>query len=537
MNFKEIYKQVEKTFASVKFAVVIILVFAIYLTIGTFVESYHGTEFANRLIYKSTPFMLVQFFMFLSILMATIVRLPPKKILYGFYMLHTGLILIFIGSVVTYIAGVDGSMFLPPNANNNKIELSDYELKIQFVHDQKEIIFGLPNNAYTTNLGYEYENIKILSYLPFADYQTTWIPAQNSDKTSSGEYQLFNENFGEMLIFSAHPLSSYESNSKLGPLNVHYMPLALFKCFGKESKSNLIVWHIQDQICFTPEERNINPGETTKGNRFIVFEDKKEFIKFFPEFSPIPILDDLKLDENSPYRIFSRKIFEGSPHLFIFGAHIAYFDPNDEKWVTKEGTIGDIHTLPWMGFQLKVIRFDLANYPKKIPSYTKPIQDNGNMVAGKLKAVNVRFSSNPSQDYWISDEAPVEIEVNNKKMIFDLVKKTIQVPFELTLDRFKMDMDPGTNNPASYESFVKLFTGDAQSEVHHIFMNNPLKFKDFTFYQASYFETEQGYGTVLSVNYDPGRWIKYLGSLLLVIGTAWHFYLRRKKTSHTKGTL
>ena len=62
-------------------------------------------------------------------------------------------------------------------------------------------------------------------------------------------------------------------------------------------------------------------------------------------------------------------------------------------------------------------------------------------------------------------------------------------------------------------------------------MNNPLKYDGLTFYQASYFEAAKDtYGSVLSVNLDPGRPIKYLGSLLLVLGAIWHFYLRRKKT-------
>ena len=38
-----------------------------------------------------------------------------------------------------------------------------------------------------------------------------------------------------------------------------------------------------------------------------------------------------------------------------------------------------------------------------------------------------------------------------------------------------MDKDPGTNNPASYESFVQLFSRDGATD-HHIYMNNPLKF-------------------------------------------------------------
>jgi hypothetical protein len=106
------------------------------------------------------------------------------------------------------------------------------------------------------------------------------------------------------------------------------------------------------------------------------------------------------------------------------------------------------------------------------------------------------------------------------------------MPFELVLTKFKMDKDPGTNNPASYESFVKLFTSNGSSE-HHIFMNNPLKFSGFTFYQASYGQDDNGnYQSTLSVNVDQGRFLKYLGSLMLVFGSWWHFYINRRKSKN-----
>ena len=92
-----------------------------------------------------------------------------------------------------------------------------------------------------------------------------------------------------------------------------------------------------------------------------------------------------------------------------------------------------------------------------------------------------------------------------------------------------MDKDPGTQNPASYESYVNVFDGK-DSRYQKVFMNNPLDFDQFTFYQASYFPLESGlYGSVFSVNYDPGRFLKYLGSLLLVLGSFWHFYIRNRK--------
>ena len=94
-------KKIEKTFGSMKFAVTIILIFTAFLIYGTFMESYHGAEFANRQVYKSWWFMGLQLLMFISIVVATYMRFPLKKRLYGFYTIHAGLIILFIGSFVT----------------------------------------------------------------------------------------------------------------------------------------------------------------------------------------------------------------------------------------------------------------------------------------------------------------------------------------------------------------------------------------------------------------------------------------------------
>jgi len=133
------------------------------------------------------------------------------------------------------------------------------------------------------------------------------------------------------------------------------------------------------------------------------------------------------------------------------------------------------------------------------------------------------------QNFWVTSNSPVAFNLSEERITFDLAKRNLLLPYELVLDQFKMDTDPGTNNPASYESFVTLFKGNEGSTKHHVYMNHPLKHQNFTFYQASYYQTPEGpFGSVFSVNFDPGRFWKYLGSLLLVMGSIWHFVLRKK---------
>lgn len=522
-----LYRKVELFFGNVKFAVIIISVFAISLGFGTFMESYHGTEYANRLVYKSWWFMGIQFFMFLSILFATLIRLPPKKHLYGFYVIHAGLIILFLGSYITYEGGVDGTVTLSPNLPSRQITLNEDEMRVQFPARGKEVTVNLPFSAGEKNLKLDYEEIKLGRFLPFMQEELQWVPVKIKDPgQTSSRYKLFNDNFGETLTLTLHPMSDFNNTLQLGPLNVHYMPESLAPCFGAQEKHGLIVWNGENRGCISPKENEIRRRKSSTGKEIVAVKFEGKEIAFLPDMSPMPLNQELNIDENSPYRIFSKKLFEKSPHLFLFGTKAAFFDKNTNNWATGDVSKEKALDLPWMGFRVLLLENRDDSYPVMKPQYVKPVQDNGQVIIGDKKAIEVNVGDDT---FWVRSGEPVAFTHKGEKITFELTKKNITLPYEIVLDRFKMDTDPGTQNPASFESFVTLFKGNEGSDKHHIYMNNPLKYQNFTFYQASYFQTQEGpFGSVLSVNYDPGRPWKYLGSLLLVLGSIWHYFLRRK---------
>ena len=528
-NLSKTYKKLERTIGGLKFAVIIISVFTISLVYGTFMESYHGAEFANRLVYKSWWFMAIQAMMFLSILMATLIRLPAKPRLYGFYTIHAGLIIIFIGSFITYISGVDGSIQLLPNSPSNKVIINEDLLRIEYPARKKAITFALPFKAFENDINGQYEDIQIGRYLPSADNKLEW--KESSEKVEhAGRYLIFNDQRGisQELTLALNPASDFKSTTKLGPLSIHYMPKTLTQCFGLQSQSGFLIWNTESGECFTPEQKNIQMSKTKQGNSFLTFKYEGSWLKFFPDFSPLPINEDLTRREDTPYRVFSRSIFQDKPHLFVFGKSAAYYVKRKKKWVVKSFD-NDILALPWMGFQMRLLEHVDGRYPVKVPSYTRPIQDSGKIIAGDMKAVEVSLFG---KYYWITSENPLVLDNGKEQIRIRITQKQLVLPYQINLDNFKMQKNPGTNSPASYESFVTLLDGRISEggKKHHVFMNNPLKYDGFTFYQSSYFAIgPDEYGSVFSVNFDPGRPIKYLGSLLLVLGSIWHYFIRRKR--------
>lgn len=527
------WNEVERTIGGLKFAVILILLFSLSMIIGTFLESYYGTDFANRTVYKTFAFMFIQFGMLMSIIFAAFLRLPPKKRLYGFYTIHAGLITIGVGSMITYIAGVDGNITLAPNEPNRQVILTKDVLKFTYPEEGKQVTSELPYSAFTTKIDEDYEGIRILEYLPFAEGKFVWTDAINTYPAGtplhSSKYFFKNPFAAEEILLTVHPEASteFQSSMTMGPLSFNYMPAGVAPCFEKENPSGIIIWNIENAECYTPEERGFPVKETSEKNRFVVLKTNDTLITFFPDFSPFPVDKNFQADQKSTIRAFSKRLFEEKPSLFLFGEKLSYYSKADSKWIVKDIKMkGSSVALPWMGAEINLLDHRDNLVPFKLPVTTIPIQKNGALIKGDIRAVKMEILG---KEYWATNFSPLSLIISGKKVIIEVTKESITLPFELALSEFKMDKDPGTNNPASYESFIKLFS-DGEMTKHHVFMNNPLKHRGFTFYQASYHQDNNGnYNSTLAVNVDQGRFLKYLGSLMLVLGGIWHYNLNKKK--------
>jgi ResB-like family len=147
-----------------------------------------------------------------------------------------------------------------------------------------------------------------------------------------------------------------------------------------------------------------------------------------------------------------------------------------------------------------------------------------------------------TQEIWIqrseNSEGPSFKPVPFGDRLFEIAYDVSRRPldFELKLDKFERDFEPGTEQPTKFVSQVRLSDSSqaVTAEPHTISMNEPLSHRGFTFYQMRYSEiqdpdTGQSTGqfqSVLQVGSDPGRPIKYAGCLLLVLGIFTQFYMR-----------
>lgn len=183
----------------------------------------------------------------------------------------------------------------------------------------------------------------------------------------------------------------------------------------------------------------------------------------------------------------------------------------------KKGFVqaGDVIETGWMGLSLRLLKV-LAHAEEKT-EYTKLEKP----TPMSTSAIAVRFQG---ESRWMDLNTLLRMFAGQTGYVLSWGNRRIDLGFSLELEKFEMGKYPGTNRAMSYSSVVK--TPDNKQVT--ISMNEPLKFDRYTFYQASYETDEKGQpvASVLSVNYDPGRMLKYLGSLLLVMGFLFLFYFK-----------
>lgn len=193
---------------------------------------------------------------------------------------------------------------------------------------------------------------------------------------------------------------------------------------------------------------------------------------------------------------------------------------NKDKSLRKSGSIRESEFVEtgWMGIKFRLLRY--------LPHAHEMVRYNelGYATPSTTSAMLMQFGG--GQERWVGLGIPVRIYFEDRAYVVSFGNRNLDLGFPLRLKEFRMDRYQGTDRAATYESEVDVpERGDVV-----ISMNEPLKYKGFTFYQAS-FQRDPGTGkpvaSILSVNRDPGRWIKYLGSILIVIGSCVLFWFKR----------
>lgn len=482
LSFQKIVKQ----FSSLKMAVIVILSLATVIAWGTFVEARYDASIAQKIVYHSIWMTLVMGTLVLTLIAVMIDRWPWQAKHTGFVCAHIGIIVLIGGSLVTQYFGVDGSVSFGIGEKSKKIVVSDQDF----------VVYSLPTMSAPVKL-YDYRGatgndvdfyihrpqkepihiilpdavVDVVDFLPFAIRDDKIVSSESNDDGPAVRFQLNNANVN-LTDWVGGQATAGDAVKDLGPA----------------------------QIVLTKE----NPD--MKG-------------KFAVVLTPID-------DEKLKYAIYSKS------------------EPDHIK--RGVATAGDVIETGWMNMKFRIFKFlPHAKEETKFVALDRP-------TPLTTQALKVVFKQNSGQtkpiEHWLQLNAPIRLFTGNSAYAISFANRAILLDFNLQLTNFSVGRYPGTNRAASYQSVVTLEEKGAQrpDALHpisntgpqivpniKISMNEPLKYGGYTFYQSSFQEDESGRPimSILSVNRDPGRWIKYLGALIIVLGIMHLFYYKNLKKS------
>lgn len=189
--------------------------------------------------------------------------------------------------------------------------------------------------------------------------------------------------------------------------------------------------------------------------------------------------------------------------------------------------IGDMIATGWMGLELRLLDYlpqATEEWDATEVEYPTPLTS---------PALLIQFGD---RTQWSLLNDVVKLFGESEAYLISYQNRRIDLGFPVYLKKFTMTHYEGTQKAKTYSSDIEIVPADGTAPVAGLIeMNEPMKFAGYTFYQASFNQDEktgEPTASVLSVNLDPGRWIKYLGSLILTIGIVWLFVqTRRRKTA------
>ena len=505
-----------KFLSSLKLAVVVILAIAILSAWGTIVESQYDATTAQKLVYHSWWSFGI-FGLLCVVLVAVMVdRWPWKPRHIGFLFAHVGIIVLLMGSMVTKQLGIDGSVRFGIGENRNKVVVPQTDL----------ILYGSLNGSEFIPMSDGNGEVDFIVDPPTADEPYLMRAGQL-------EVKIFN--FIPYALRDIKIIESVEKND--GPA---------IRFQFQNDRVNMAEWLRVDETAQNAE-LSLGPAKVIVSRKEMMPSNGNQII-LWPSANQLSTQRDSRQDSRLNYALKTERTGE-----------------------IRRGTIaaGESISTGWMGLEFRMLSY----YPKARENITYvPVKRPGPLTTSALE-----FSFN-KKNYFLGLNSVMRLFTDEGAYILSYGNRVIDLGFALKLVDFQVGRYQGTMRAASYESVVEIplekdfsgqqldtlevakrkalleqefsesgaspdasphqamidkMAGEIPKDKRHVLisMNEPLKYNGFTFYQASFEEGEGGrpVASILSVNYDPGRWIKYLGSLMIVLGTLHLFYFRGRR--------
>jgi len=534
--------------SSLKLSAVLMVLVAVASAKGTFLENDYGRDGAYDLVYDARWFEALLAMVTVSLILLFFKRWPYRLKQSGFALLHLSIVVILISSGITRYFGYEGVMSIREGQSVDYMFTDKSHIKAGLGQDTASFPvrlwkYGTNDIWHKVTLGGQDYDLGVTEYWPY--FGTKWeegpggVPAIQFGHTHDGNVHTENLKQGEKTSFHGvetrfltGDFMGGVSASTYGDLRVHIDGTSCTIPVEPGSDSATDCGGFKFRITEFQTDFKVGGGTSTAGpmvNPMIRVEvtdpagetGERILFAFHPDFSMgHGGGEDAFADLDILYSYSQGIEFSAGGSTGVRGR--ASFDlqtldmNSQEEGDIPAGTVFDVtEEVIYAG-----VDNDFSLVPVKVMASVIEVpglSDNENARAAAR--VEIRNRSGESAELIVLEhDRGKPVTLGGESFTLSYGPAVIPLDYSVHLDDFVLQTYPGSQNPATYESWVTVTdpARGVQGEKVHIFMNNPMNHAGSKHFQSSY-DQDLG-GTVLTVNHDPGKLPTYFGYFLISLG-------------------
>lgn len=534
--------------SSVKLSAVLMGVIAFASAKATFIENDYGRDGAYSLVYAARWFELVLGLLIINLIFSFFRRWPYRGRRYGFMLVHISIVVILISAGITRYFGYEGVMPIREGQSTDYI-LSDKP------HVQAEI--GGETDSYAVRLWQpgpsdHWRKVTLGGRTYELGVTEFWPRFEEVYQEGPGGPAGLQMGVSENGSIVTRTMLAGESGT-LGSVDARFLEGSFTGEMSASPFGDLRV-HAGDQSCRFPVALPSGESHECGGYRFEIIEFQTSFKVGGPSSSEGPLTNPMvRLQVIDPQgNTGERILFAYHPDFDMgHGGTAADFADLDLLYQVNRGIEfsagGDTGIQARASFGLEALDMTSQDRTEIAAGEVFPVREqflyandaNGfsfvpvqlmesvtlapahseNANAPAAARIVIRNDSGSEAEAICLKHRPGEsVVLGGEQVLLSYGPVVRHLPYSLYLDDFVLQTYPGSDNPATYESWVTLTDRERgiEGQKVHVFMNHPLTHRGSKHFQSSYDPDRKG--TVLSVNHDPGKWPTYFGYALITLG-------------------